>query len=76
MKASEKNSIKIEEEVVNIKQEEGCVTMIENFQDKVLQNERFNEVVTEIHSDQTIENQSRLLHINQVNGYVLSLIHI
>lgn len=70
MKASEKNSIKIEEEVVNIKQEEGCVTMIESFQDKVLQNERFNEVVTEIHSEQTIENQSRLLHINQVNGYV------
>lgn len=70
MKASEKNSLKIEEELVQINQEEGCVKMIESFEDKVLQNERFNEVVTEIHSEQSILNNSRTLNINRVNGYV------
>lgn len=70
MRASEKSAIKIENEVVNIKQEEGCYSMIEKFEDKILENEKYEEVVVDIHSEQTIENQSRLLNINMMNGYV------
>lgn len=70
LKASETNKVKIENESISIKQEEGCVKMIENFEDKVLQNEKISEVLHEIHSEQTVENKSKKLNVNVVNGYV------
>lgn len=70
LKASETNKVKIENESIAIKQEEGCVKMIENFEDKVLENEKISEVLHEIHSQQTIENKSKKLNVSVVNGYV------
>ncbi|PXY39350.1 hypothetical protein DMB65_17850 [Flavobacterium cheongpyeongense] len=70
LKASETNKVKIENESIAIKQEEGCVKMIEKFEDKVLENEKISEVLHEIHSEQTIENKSKKLNVSVVNGYV------
>jgi hypothetical protein len=69
-KASEKTSIKIEQESYSLKQEEGCIKMIEKFEEEVMQNEKISDIESEIQRALAITNTSTALNVTTVNGYI------
>lgn len=69
-KASEKTAIKIEKESYNLKQEEGCIKMIEKFEEEVMQNEKVSDIESEIQRALAINNTSAAVNVQVVNGYI------
>jgi hypothetical protein len=69
-KASEKTSIKIEKESYSLKQEEGCIKMIEKFEEEVTQNEKVSDIESEIQKALAINNTSAAVNVQTVNGYI------
>jgi OmpA family len=69
-KASEKTSVKIEKESYSLKQEEGCIKMIEKFEEEVMQNEKISDIESEIQKIQSINNTSTAVNVSVVNGMI------
>lgn len=69
-KASEKTSIKIEKESYNLKQEEGCIKMIEKFEEEVMQNEKVSDIESEVQKALAMTNTSTAVNVTVVNGMI------
>jgi outer membrane protein OmpA-like peptidoglycan-associated protein len=69
-KASEKTAIKIEKESYQLKQEEGCIKMIEKFEEEVMQNEKIADIESEVQRALAINNTSAAVNVQVVNGYI------
>lgn len=70
-KASEKNSINIESESYTLKQNEGCLKMVETMESEIMQNNKITDIDSEVHSGEevTVNTANKNVNISQVNGY-------
>lgn len=69
-KASEKTSIKIEKDSYHLKQEEGCIKMIEKFEEEVMQNEKVSDIESEVQKALAMTNTSTAVNVTVVNGMI------